>query len=256
MNGGSADRFDLGPDADELAGIARELVAFGDETRLAPPPDLVDRVMAVVATEPVPTPPVTFLHAVGALALVDAWRAWRLNVRVALGTGRAPGRLRIQALAVVVVAALLVGLGGTTVVVGAAQFVRSVVAPSISDQDTTPVPSRIDTSPTPSPQPSTTTPEITVPSAPSTSPDASEDPGETAEPGNGSESSEDPGASSGSSTTPRPARTPRPTETPETGDGGEHEDGTPKPSDTPRPSDTPEPTSTSNSGSSGAGTDD
>ena len=125
----------------------RELDAFADETRLAPPADLADRIMAAVADEPVPTPPVTFLHAVGALALVDAWRAWRLNLRVALGPGPAPGRLRLQALAVVVVAALLVGIGGSTVAVGAARLVQGLVTPSVTDLDATPDPSGLEVSP-------------------------------------------------------------------------------------------------------------
>ncbi len=153
MNG-QPDPSELGPLAEGLEGIMRELDAFADETRLAPPADLADRIMAAVADEPVPTPPVTFLHAVGALALVDAWRAWRLNLQVALGQGSAPGRLRLQALAVVVIAALLVGIGGSTVAVGAARLVQGLVTPSVTDLDTTPEPSGLEASPQPRPSPS------------------------------------------------------------------------------------------------------
>ena len=153
MNG-QPDPSELGPLAEGLEGVTRELDAFADETRLAPPADLADRIMAAVADEPVPTPPVTFLHAVGALALVDAWRAWRLNLQVALGRGRAPGRLRVQALAVVVVAALLVGIGGSTVAVGAARLVQGLVTPSVTDLDATPDPSGLEVSPQPRPSPS------------------------------------------------------------------------------------------------------
>ncbi len=248
MNGRQpVDPSELGPDAAELAGTARELEAFADETRLVPASDLVDRIMAAVADEPVPTPPVTFLHAIGALALADAWRAWRLNVRVALGAGHASGQLRLQALAVVVVAALLVGLGGTTVAVGAAQLLQSVVAPS--GLDATPRPSGLDVSP--SPQPSTLPPDVSPSPDASVRPDGSaepeesDDPGESVEPDGSGESGEADDASRSSRTaTPRPSRTPRPSETPEP-DDREDETSTPKPGGTPRPSETPQPTSTS-----------
>ncbi len=252
MNG-QHDPSELGPFGDGLEGITRELDAFADETRLAPPADLADRIMAAVADEPVPTPPVTFLHAVGALALVDAWRAWRLNLRVALGQGRAPGRLRMQALAVVVVAALLVGIGGSTVAVGAARLVQVLVTPTVFDLDATPDPSGLEVSPQPRPSPS-------ISPNPQVSPDESPEPSESAEPaesegpGESSEPSESEGSSSGggAGATPRPNRTPHATETPEPNDDEDAEESddrdetaTPRPSQTPKPTETPEPTSTS-----------
>lgn len=244
-----ADPFDLGPDEAGLEAVERELEAFADDTRLAPRAELIDRIMAAVAEEPVPTPPVTFLHAVGALALVDAWRAWRLNLRVALGTGPATGRLRMQALAVVVVAALLVGLGGTTVAVGAAQLVQAIVTPSVTNLDATPTPSpeitiAPDATPTPAPSPDTS-------ASPEASPGESEEPDESGEP---EESGDDAGSSgsgrsgsgssgsrsSGSDETEDPDETDDPDET-------EHPDETDDPDETatPEPDDTPKPTSTS-----------
>ena len=259
MNGQS-DPSELGPLADGLEGITRELDGFVEETRLAPPPDLADRIMAAVADEPVPTPPVTFLHAVGALALVDAWRAWRLNLQVALGRGRAPGRLRLQALAVVVVAALLVGLGGSTVAVGAARLVQSVVAPSVTDLDATPDPSGLEVSPQPRPSPSTS-PNPQLSPDDSSEPSESADPGESESPGESSEPAESEGKSSsggsGGAATPRPTRTARPTETPEP-DDTEDPDESDDSHETWTPTPTPEPTSTSGgsgSDSSGSGSD-
>jgi hypothetical protein len=238
------DPFELGPDDAGLEAVERELEAFADETRLAPSAGLTDRIMAAVAAEPVPTPPVAFLHAVGALALVDAWRAWRLNLRVALGAGRATGRLRMQALAVVVVAALLVGLGGTTVAVGAARLVQAIVTPSVVDTDPTPTP---EVSPSPEAVP-TPSPEVSPSPDPSKSPDASEEPGESGEPDESNEpeeSDDSSGSSSGSGSsgktaTPRPDRTPEPDETE---DPDETDD--PDETETPDPDDTPKPTSTS-----------
>jgi hypothetical protein len=251
-----ADSLGLGPDDAGLEGVARELEAYADETRLAPPPDLTDRIMAAVADEPTPTPPATFLHAVGALRLMDAWRAWRLNLRIALGSGPASGRLRMQALAVVVVAALLVGLGGTTVAVGAAQLVQAIVAPSVSDPDALPSPLEVSPSPDAVPTPS---PDLSPSPDPSASPDASDEPGESDEPdesGEPEESDDSSGSSGGSSTsaTPRPDRTPDNDESDddETDDPGETDD--PDETATPEPDDTPKPTSTS--GGSGSGGSD
>jgi len=252
MTGQPVDPFDLGPDAAGLAGVARELEAFADETRLAPSADLADRIMAAIATEPVPTPPVTFLHAIGALALMDAWRAWRLNLRVVLGGGQATGRLRMQALAVVVVAALLLGVGGTTVAVGAAQLVQALVTPSVTAPDTTPLPTGPDVSPS-LPTRSTTSPDVSPSPDTSSGPDESEAPGESEEPGDSSEPGESGDDSSGSSrtATPRPAKTQRPA-TPEP-DDTDHPDATDSPNETQttEPDDTPMPTS--NSGGSGSG---
>lgn len=237
----------------------RELDAFADETRLAPPADLADRIMAAVADEPVPTPPVTFLHAVGALALVDAWRAWRLNLQVALGQGSAPGRLRLQALAVVVIAALLVGIGGSTVAVGAARLVQGLVTPSVTDLDTTPEPSGLEASPQPRPSPSVS-PNPQMSPDDSAGPSESADPSESEAPGDPSEAPESEGRSSGggAGATARPPRAIATQEPNDTEDAGErddpHETATPRPSQTPKPTDTPEPTSTSGgSGSGGSG---
>jgi hypothetical protein len=261
MNG-QHDPSELGPLGEGLDGIARELDAFADETRLAPPVDLADRIMAAVAAEPVPTPPVTFLHAVGALALVDAWRAWRLNLQVALGQGRAPRRLRLQALAVVVIAALLVGIGGSTVAVGAARLVQGLVAPSVTDLDATPDPSGLEVSPQPSP---TMSSDSLISPDESVKPSESTEPGEIKAPGESSEPAENEGRSAGggSAATPRPDRTPRATETPEpdeTEDADETNDD--DETATPKPNETPHPTSTSDdsgdgsgSGGSGSGSD-
>lgn len=265
MNG-QPDPSELGPLAEGLEGITRELDAFADETRLAPPADLADRIMAAVADEPVPTPPITFLHAVGALALVDAWRAWRLNLRVALGEGRAPGRLRLQALAIVVIAALLVGIGGSTVAVGAARLVQGLVTPSVTDLDATPDPSGLEVSPQPRPSPSIS-PNPQMSPAESAEPSDSAEPGESEAPGESSEPAESQGGSSGDDSsssraaraTPRPRAiaTPEPNDTEDADETDDsHETATPKPSQTPKPTDTPEPTSTSGgSGSGGIGSD-
>ena len=241
--------LDLGPDEAGLQAVERELEAFADETRLAPSAELIDRIMAAVEEEPTPTPPVTFLHAVGALALVDAWRAWRLNLRVALGTGPATGRLRMQALAVVVVAALLVGLGGTTVAVGAARLVQAIVTPSVTDLDPTPTPSpeatvRPEATPTPSPSPDAS-------ASPEASPGESAEPDESGEPeesgdDSGSSGSGSSGSGSSGSGSSGSGRTDDPHETDDS-DETEDPDETDDPDETatPEPDDTPKPTSTS-----------
>jgi hypothetical protein len=186
-----------GLDLDDIGmqAVARELEAFADDTRVAPSPDLIDRIMAAIADQPVPTPPVAFLHAVGALALADAWRAWWLNLRVALGGGPASGRLRSQALAVVIVSALIVSIGGATVAVGAARLVQAMVTPTLTVPDATPTPSP-DATPGPEATPSPP-PDASPSPAPTTSADASDEPEESESPDASSGSGESHGGSSG-----------------------------------------------------------
>jgi hypothetical protein len=256
VNGRPIDPHELGSEGAELEGVTRELEAFADETRLAPSGDLTDRIMTAVAAEPAPTPPITFLHAVGALALMDAWRAWGLNLRTALGAGPATGRLRLQALAVVVVAALVVGLGGTTVAVGAARVVQAIILPRVTGPDTLPSPPEVSLSPDAPPSPSADAspgPDPSDPDDASAEPVESAEPEESGEPDQSDESDDGSGGSSGSSqaATPRPTGTPEPDEpnddAKESGNDA-HETQTPEPSDAP----TPTPTS----GSSGPGSGD
>ena len=162
----------------------RELEALAAERMADPGEEFTDRVMAAIATEPVPQPAHVAGRAlrVGApLALLGAFRdAWR----VTFGQGY-PARARAQGLALVLIAA--VGVGALTTAGGAAV----AGALGVLDGDRPPAPPTIEPSPlsTPSPlQSPSVSPSPTVSPTPSTDPTrspaatATPEPTETVEP--------------------------------------------------------------------------
>ena len=186
---------------------ARELEALAAGSAIRPTEGFEDRVMAVIATEPVPKlvvrPGSAVRGGIAASFLLTVRDAWR----VATSGGR-PMAVRAQALALV----LLVVVAATAVAGAGAVGVGSLLdrrspAPSVQ-----PGPSEAPTQPEPSPSTGPTESDGTGPS---------ESPGST----ESAEPTETDGAE-----TPRPARTPRATETPEPGK-------TPKPGETPKASD-------------------
>ena len=149
--------LELDHEAAGLLATARALEAYAESTPAAPSSGFEDRVMAAIATEPLPRP--TTRH--GLLAMLrDAWAG-------AFGPGR-PLAVRAQAFALLLVVAVAVGSLGSLAAVGAARLLSPDQLPPIATPS--PTPSPIPT-PSPSPSPSVSpSPSPTV--APSTAPTA------------------------------------------------------------------------------------
>jgi hypothetical protein len=158
------------PDDEErvAAEMTRDLAGVAAAIDIRPPAGFADRVMAAVASEPLPQPTRAFRVALlgGRLrpAIASLGDAWRV-----LGGGSRPLIVRAQALALVLVVTMasLAIAGGATV--GAIDLL-SAIAP-VSPPPTTPAPTVPVTSPLPSASPSST-PER----SPDASPDASPTP--------------------------------------------------------------------------------
>jgi uncharacterized membrane protein YgcG len=162
--------------------MGRELERLAGASTLMPTEDFADRILAAVAAEPSPQPVAALGSAVrsrrvGAVlaAIRDAWR-------VAFGSSR-PFVLRAQALALVLVVAVLSVGVGSAAVVGASNLFSPPAAPQPSQVIPTP-----STPPSPSPSP---TPSRSP--SPSPSPAAIPSPTETAEPTETRESTDDSG---------------------------------------------------------------
>ena len=189
---------ELAPDLATSVAMGRAVEAAASEAVAPPGRDFTTRVMAAIALEPVPQPttvagralrggrPWAFLAALG-----DAWR-------VALGGGR-PAAIRLQALALVLVA--VVAIGSVLSVGGAAVVGALGLLDGKSPSPTVPLPSPLP-SPTPTPAPSVApsltsspSPGPTITPTPTATPGATgtDEPGETGEP----EGTDDSGGSSG-----------------------------------------------------------
>ncbi len=220
------------PSSAELAealAAARELEALASAGEVRPSAEFVERVMAVLAEEPLPAPAVAAGMAaragrlgVALGALVDLWRvAW---------SGGRPLAVRAQALAFVLVVLLAAGSLGGLAAAGAWSVLSPARPPELSPA-VSPVLA-------PSPSPSAL-PPATQPTEPSPSPE----PSSSAEPS--STPALSPAPSPRQSPTPGPTRTPRPTTTTTPSPSP-----TPSPSKTPEPSETPQPTSSDDHGGS------
>jgi uncharacterized membrane protein YgcG len=140
-----------------LLATARDLEAYAQMSIAAPAAGFEDRVMAAIASEPLPRP----IPGLGLIAMMrDSWAA-------AFGPGR-PMAVRAQAFALLLVFAVAIGSVGTLVGVGASRL----LAPSVPTPPVTP-------SPLPSPPPS---PSIEPTFTPSPSATSSPTPTETASP--------------------------------------------------------------------------
>ena len=163
-----SDDLPTSDEADDLVtslAMGRDLEAMAAEPLPAPDDDFATRVMAAIAQEPVPQPAIVAGSAVRAgrplavlAALGDAWR-------VAVSGGR-PAGVRLQALAMVLVAAVAIGSilsAGGLAVVGAlgwfdapAPIVEPTPSPSPSVAPSlSPSPPPV-VAPTPSPTPTDT----------------------------------------------------------------------------------------------------
>lgn len=233
--------------ASELAAArvaARLLERTVNEPTVAPGGTFVDRVMAAVATEPLPEPTTAARHAVRDVRPLGLIAALRDAVRVTFSGGR-PYAVRLSAAPLATVALLLALGGGSLIVVGAAQLLPhpSSTDPLPSVPVTPPAPSDTPSAPVPSPS-SAATPPPTNTSAPTATPR----PTRTASPTPAGTTATPRPTATGAATampmatgteTPGPSRTPRP-------------NGTPKPNQTPKPNETSKPTSTSGGGGSGS----
>jgi len=228
-----------GPALDPLEDL---LVGYVRATEISPAPDLAARIHARIAADPARTPPRRFVAAVWALDAGRALGAFRQTLGSALGHGRFPALVRVQAMGLVLLTLLVVGAGVVIGAMGVSTLLRGpqpapvVIAPSPSpwsgpttpvptvSPDTTPSPGIITPSPTPLPSQPDQPP---VPSPTSPVPETSR----TRRPTLGPEGTPGPGV------TPRPTRQP----TPEPLD-------TPRPTRSPRPPATPEPAETPEAG--------
>ena len=204
---------DVGGSDAELAAsmaVARDLERLAAED-LVPTADFADRVMAAIATEPIPTPVAMAGHAVATGSVAGLVASLREAWRTILSSGR-PAAVRAQSGALLLVVALGVSMVGGTVAVGAGLLLGD------GRQE--------------SPQPSAS-PAPTDSLEPSPSPEATESPEPTGSAG----------PTAKPTGTPRPTATAAPTDTPEP-TGTDDPDDTPEPSDAPKPTDTPEPTDT------------
>ena len=185
---------DLGPGADELAGVTGDLEAYARGTAHAMPPDLLPRVLTAVAREAPPTPPVTFARAIAALAPREAARAFGTLLALAGGQRRGGLGLRLRAAALVVATVVLLGSAAAGATLGGAQLVHGWLVTQAG-----PSPTATDlVSPTPEHSPHAVTPTPVDRSAhPSTRPGASEGPHGTAEPSEPAESAEPSGNDDG-----------------------------------------------------------
>jgi hypothetical protein len=151
--------LDLDPEGAGLLATARELEAYAEAGSVVPSPRFEDRVMAAIATEPLPRPSA----GVGFVEMVrNAWAA-------TFGPGR-PLTVRAQGAALLLVVAVAVASVGSVVAVGASRLLGPQVTPPPTVASPTP-------SPTTTPSPSTASSPTPTPSA---SPAATED--RTAEP--------------------------------------------------------------------------
>ena len=215
-------------DEERLAAeMARELEGIGTAGGVHVSDDFADRVMAAVATEPLPQPVRAFGVALvaghlrsAAAAVGDAWRVVTSSV--------VPVGVRAQALALVLVVAVgsLTLAGGATVgAIGLLSPDRTTPSPSpvVPSPSVAPTPS---IGPTPSPSTSAEPSESAEPSATASPMSTGTDPARTETPSpTGTDDHGGGSGSSGSTLTPQPAETPRPGETPQATD----------PTDTPEP---------------------
>ena len=217
--GGSPSSAEL---AEALA-AARELEALAAAGDVRPSAEFIERVMAVLAGEPLPAPAVAAGRAARAGRLGPALGAFMDLWRVAWSGGR-PLAVRAQALAFVLVVLVAAGSLGGLAAVGAWNALSPARSPELSPA--------VSPAGSPSPSPSES-PGPSTPAEPSSSP----------EPSSSTEPSASPEVSPGESPAPSTTRTPRPTTTPTPS-------LTPSPSETPEPSETPKPTSNDDHGGS------
>lgn len=121
----ASDSWSAGPEDDGAGEMGELLERFAALTALAPRSDWVRQVHLRIAREPSPTPSRRFFLALTALAPGEAAAALAQSVRAAFGRGRFPAVVRAQAMAVVLLVVLSVGVVGA----GGALVLNAVVLP-------------------------------------------------------------------------------------------------------------------------------
>jgi len=221
--------LDLGqePETAGLLATARDLEAYADIGLALPSAGFGDRVMAAIASEPMPRPSAVS----GFVAMVrDAWA-------IAFTGGR-PFAARAQAFALLLLVAIAAGSVGSVAVVGASRILTPdaspapVVQPAPSPSPTRSPSTSVSPSPAPSPLP---TPTATA--SLRASPTGTDEPSGTDDHGGSGGSGSGSGGGSGD------------------GDGGGGGDETPEPTDDHGGDETPEPTGDSSGPGSGSGSE-
>ncbi len=235
-----ADLDGIGPD--ELAAevrLGRDLQGTADRTAVRSSAGFSDRVMAAVATEPLPAPAVAAGSALRRGAVGGFLLSIRDAFRVTFGAGF-PVVARAQALAVVLLVTI-VATGSGFATAGALGALTGTPSPSPSLPAPTVQPTQTaepSPSPSPSPEISTPSPEDTLAPAVTATPHPEKTDG-----GDGTEAPDDNGKETGASA-PKPTErsTPAPVATPHPTEDDHHE--TPEPTGTRHRESSPEPTST------------
>ena len=179
---------DLGPTADELAGVTRDLEAYVRGTAHAVPPELLPRVLSAVAREAPPTPSVTFARALAALAPREAARAFGALLAVVGGRRRGGLGLRLRAERWSLPPIVVLGSAAAGATLGGAQLVHGWLVTQTGTLPDRHRPREPDARAQPA---RTATPTPADRSAhPSARPSASEAPHESAEPSEPAETAE------------------------------------------------------------------
>jgi hypothetical protein len=186
------------------AEMGRELEELGDVPGLHALPGFTDRVMAAIADEPVPQPAIALRVALRRGRLGQALAAMGDAWRVAFG-GPRPFAVRAQALALVLVLAIVTLGAGGAAVVGASRLL-GLDGPRPSAVEPSPIvspPPSLRPSPSPSPSispsPSLGPTPTPTENEPTETPEGSDDHGGGGGPGSGSGSGSGPGSGSGNS---------------------------------------------------------
>jgi hypothetical protein len=217
--------------------IVDGLLAYAAATDIAPAPTLATRIHARVGQEPRQTPVRRFVVALLALKLGRAWFAFKQAAGAAIGRGSFPAMVRVQALALMLVAVMAMGALGAGGAMGLDALVRPPVHPAPTLPPGLVKPSLVpSTMPLVSPEPASPSPSIdtTIQRPGPTTDTGNVPPGSTPTP-TPRDGQHTPRPGHTPAPTPRPIPTPRPTHTPQPGE-------TPKPTHTPKPTLTPKPT--------------
>ncbi len=120
------ERDALNRDALDREALGDLLDAFARSTDIRPAPDLARRIHATISREPARTPPRRFLAAILALRPGAARDAFRQLAGVAVGRGRFPAVVRVQALALVALTVAGLGMAAVGGAVGIVRMVESL----------------------------------------------------------------------------------------------------------------------------------
>jgi hypothetical protein len=206
--------------------MAELLERHAGRTMVTPRSEWVAQIHGRIAQEAARTPSRRFLVALAALAPREAASAFRQSVSAAFGQGRFPALVRVQAMALVLLVALSVGVVGA----GGAIMASTILRPPEAPEHTVPV---VQPSPVPSERPTL------IPASPAVPPNRSTPAAATPRPQATPtlDSAPEPRPTPESHPTPRPGVTPGVEATPEP-----HPTPQPHPTQKPHPTPQPHPT--------------